>query len=140
MSRRIAHDATTLGERVADKAAGAIGSWRFIIVQSALVIFWVAVNLAGVVFQWDPYPFILLNLMFSVQAAYCGPILLLASNRQAQKDREMAARDDEEIGRLAELQEEQMQILKTLGDHDLRTSKDLVAIAKTLKQLKDKAV
>jgi uncharacterized membrane protein len=77
----------TLSERLADQIASGIGSWRFLIVQTILVLLWVAVNLLGIAFRWDPYPFILLNLMFSVQAAYTGPVLLLAGNRQAQKDR-----------------------------------------------------
>ena len=103
-----------MGERIADTASAAIGSWRFIIIQTGLVIIWVAVNLAGVAFQWDPYPFILLNLMFSVQAAYTGPILLLANNRQSAKDRAMAERDDEELGVILDLQRDQMDVLALL--------------------------
>ena len=110
------HEPRTLGERIADSAAEGIGSWKFIIIQTVLVCIWVALNLAGVAFQWDPFPFILLNLMFSVQAAYTGPILLLASNRQAAKDRAMAQRDDAELGVILKLQEEQMAILKALHD------------------------
>ncbi|MGH2518509.1 MAG: DUF1003 domain-containing protein [Chloroflexota bacterium] len=108
------HEPRTLGERVADAAASSIGSWRFIIVQTLLVIIWVAVNAAGWRLHWDPYPFILLNLMFSVQAAYTGPILLLANNRQTAIDRQIAARDDDEIGLLVTMQQEQMQILALL--------------------------
>jgi uncharacterized membrane protein len=77
----------TFGERLADRIASGIGSWRFLIIQTVLVILWVTLNLIGIGLHWDPYPFILLNLMFSVQAAYTGPVLLLASNRQNQKDR-----------------------------------------------------
>jgi uncharacterized membrane protein len=77
----------SLGERLADKIATGIGSWSFLIVQTILVLLWVGINLLGLSLHWDPYPFILLNLMFSVQAAYTGPVLLLAGNRQAQKDR-----------------------------------------------------
>jgi uncharacterized membrane protein len=113
-SRVEAHEARTMGERIADAASAAIGSWRFIIIQTILVIIWVALNLAGVAFQWDPYPFILLNLMFSVQAAYTGPILLLASNRQSAKDRAMAERDDEELGIILKLQQDQMDVLALL--------------------------
>jgi uncharacterized membrane protein len=120
LSRRELHEPRTVGERIADSAAAAIGSWRFIIVQTLLVIVWVALNLAGFALRWDPYPFILLNLMFSVQAAYTGPILLLASNRQAAKDRAMAERDDHELGLVLKLQEEQMVILKAL--HELQVS------------------
>jgi uncharacterized membrane protein len=81
------HDEATLGERLADRIASGIGSWTFLIVQSVLVLVWVSVNLLGLALRWDPFPFILLNLMFSVQAAYTGPVLLLAGNRQSQKDR-----------------------------------------------------
>jgi len=85
---RAHHDQATVGERLADKIAAGIGSWTFLIVQTVLVLLWVGLNLLGVfALRWDPYPFILLNLMFSVQAAYTGPVLLLAGNRQAQKDR-----------------------------------------------------
>src|SRR5437868_4595771 len=70
----------SLGERIADRASAGIGSWKFIIIQTFLVIVWITVNITGLVLRWDPYPFILLNLMFSVQAAYTGPILLLAGN------------------------------------------------------------
>ena len=107
----------TLGERVADSAAGIVGSWRFIIIQSILVVIWVGFNVWELGFgHFDPFPFVLLNLMFSVQAAYTGPILLLASNRQAATDRAMASRDDEELGVIFKLQHEQMEILTLLQD------------------------
>jgi uncharacterized membrane protein len=106
----------TRGERIADAAASLVGSWRFIIVQTILVILWVVVNVIAWDLKWDPYPFILLNLMFSVQAAYTGPILLLAGNRQAAKDREIAQRDDEELGVIYKLQHEQMEILNLVKD------------------------
>lgn len=83
-----AYDAASAGERLADGIAAAIGSWRFLIVQSVIVVGWVVLNLLALFrWHWDPYPFILLNLAFSTQAAYTGPVLLLAGNRQAQKDR-----------------------------------------------------
>src|SRR6267143_1384647 len=81
------HEEATFGEMLADKIAAGIGSWTFLIVQTFLVACWVIANLIGFVHRWDPFPFILLNLLFSVQAAYTGPVLLLAGNRQAQKDR-----------------------------------------------------
>jgi uncharacterized membrane protein len=102
----------SLGERIADSAAGAIGSWRFIIIQTILVMIWVVLNIIAWDFKWDPYPFILLNLMFSVQAAYTGPILLLASNRQWA----MAQRDDDELSVIYKLQHEQMQVLGGLKE------------------------
>lgn len=84
---RLIHDEATFGERVADKAAAGIGSWPFLIVQSILIVIWVSLNVAALINHWDPYPFILLNLCFTIQAAFTGPILLLTGNRQAQKDR-----------------------------------------------------
>jgi len=81
------HDEASFGERIADAAAAGIGSWRFLIVQTFAVSLWVVFNIIGLINHWDPFPFILLNLLFSVQAAYTGPVLLLAGNRQSQKDR-----------------------------------------------------
>jgi uncharacterized membrane protein len=81
------HDEASFGERIADAAASGIGSWRFLIIQTIAVALWVTLNIIGLINHWDPFPFILLNLLFSVQAAYTGPVLLLAGNRQAQKDR-----------------------------------------------------
>jgi uncharacterized membrane protein len=82
------HDEATLGERVADKASSGIGSWWFLGIQSVLIVIWIFVNtIEFFTHKWDLYPFILLNLMFSIQAAFTGPVLLLSGNRQAQKDR-----------------------------------------------------
>ena len=74
------------GERLADRFAAVIGSWRFIILQSVILFTWVLLNVAGIV-SFDKYPFILLNLFLSFQAAYTGPVLLMSANRQANKDR-----------------------------------------------------
>ena len=106
----------TVGERIADNAAALVGSWHFIIIQTILVAIWVILNIIAWDKKWDPYPFILLNLMFSVQAAYTGPILLLASNRQSTKDRAIAERDDEELSVIYKLQHEQMELLSLLKD------------------------
>lgn len=81
------HEEATFGEKLADTIATGIGSWTFLTIQTFLVSLWVVLNLIGLIKHWDPFPFILLNLLFSVQAAYTGPVLLLAGNRQAQKDR-----------------------------------------------------
>ena len=80
-------DEATFGERLADRVATIIGSWPFLIVQSIAILTWVALNVVGFIKHWDPYPLILLNLCFSLQAAYTGPVLLVAGNRQAQLDR-----------------------------------------------------
>jgi uncharacterized membrane protein len=79
-------DEAPLGSRIADKVTGFLGSWRFIIIQTIVVAFWVAGNLY-LLFHFDPYPFIFLNLAFSTQAAYAAPLILLASNRAAVRDR-----------------------------------------------------
>jgi uncharacterized membrane protein len=82
------YDDAPLGARIADRLAAAMGSWPFIIIQSVLLLVWVAINYYGLfVKRWDVYPFILLNLILSLQATYAGPIVLLAGNRQSQKDR-----------------------------------------------------
>ena len=77
----------SVGDRVADRFAATMGSWRFIIIQSCILVIWVALNVTAYVQRWDPYPFILLNLAFSTQAAYAAPLILLAQNRQAERDR-----------------------------------------------------
>ncbi len=85
----IHHEEATFGERLADGIASFIGSWRFLIIQTVLVAGWVTLNTLEITgrIHIDPYPYILLNLAFSTQAAYTGPVLLLAGNRQSQKDR-----------------------------------------------------
>jgi uncharacterized membrane protein len=81
------YDDASFGERVADKVTSFLGSWRFLIVQSAIVAFWLGANIWLLTQPFDPYPFILLNLAFSTQAAYAAPLILLAGNRQAERDR-----------------------------------------------------
>ena len=93
----------TLGERVSDGVAALVGSWRFIIVQSVLLAIWMTVNVIGAVEHWDPYPFILLNLVLSFQAAYTAPIIMMSQNRQSQIDRD-AAQHDYDINAKAELE------------------------------------
>jgi uncharacterized membrane protein len=82
------YDERTLGERVADRLSAGMGSWTFMIIQGIGLLVWIGVNaFALFVAHWDPYPFILLNLALSLQATYAGPIVLLAGNRAAAKDR-----------------------------------------------------
>lgn len=83
----------TFGERLSDKVANGMGSWRFIIIQTLIVIVWMGLNIVGFVAHWDVYPFILLNLLFSTQAAYAAPIIMMAQNRQSDRDRAQAAAD-----------------------------------------------
>lgn len=75
-----------LGARIADAATSFIGSWTFLAIQSAIVLIWIVGNIV-LLFNFDPFPFILLNLAFSTQAAYAAPLILLATNRQAVRDR-----------------------------------------------------
>lgn len=80
-------DARTLGQRVSDAVAAGIGSWAFILIQSGLLVLWMIANVVMWVFHWDPYPFILLNLVLSFQAAFTAPIIMMSQNRQAERDR-----------------------------------------------------
>ncbi len=89
------HDQRTSSERLADRVTAVFGSWRFIIIQTVIVCAWIGLNLLAVSDRWDPYPFILLNLVFSTQAAYAAPLILLSQNRQADNDRIQAEHDYE---------------------------------------------
>ncbi|MFO0997903.1 MAG: DUF1003 domain-containing protein [Alphaproteobacteria bacterium] len=81
------------GARLADWVAATVGSWRFIIIQSIILAIWIVINIHGYFAHWDPYPFILLNLMLSFQAAYAAPIIMMSQNRQAAIDRRHAEHD-----------------------------------------------
>ena len=83
----------SMGDRLSDAVANGMGSWAFIIWQTIIVIIWMALNVVGFIYHWDPYPFILLNLIFSTQAAYAAPIIMMAQNRQSQRDRIQADND-----------------------------------------------
>ena len=80
-------DDAPMGARIADAVTGFMGSWKFIALQTAIVVVWVAANTYLLLFDFDKYPFIFLNLAFSTQAAYAAPLILLASNRSAIRDR-----------------------------------------------------
>ena len=86
-------DTLTFGQMLADKLALGMGSWPFIISQTIIILIWLILNIIGFIYHWDPYPFILLNLLFSVQAAYAAPIIMMAQNRQAERDRHQASED-----------------------------------------------
>ncbi len=83
----------TWGQRIADSTANLMGSWRFIIGQTIFVLLWMTLNTIGFINHWDVYPFILLNLIFSTQAAYAAPIIMMAQNRQNDRDRYQAKED-----------------------------------------------
>jgi uncharacterized membrane protein len=83
----------TASQRISDLVANTMGSWKFIIVQSIILTIWVVLNAVAWVQHWDPYPFILMNLVLSMQAAYAAPIIMMSQNRQAAKDRLEAHND-----------------------------------------------
>jgi uncharacterized membrane protein len=101
-------DDAPLGARVADRVTEFLGSWKFIAIQTVIVAIWIAGNII-LLFDFDPFPFILLNLAFSTQAAYAAPLILLAGNRQSLRDRMTlehtaaeADKEDEQNQRLLE--------------------------------------
>lgn len=83
----------TFGQKIADTVAATMGSWRFIIIQTTILILWIALNITAWIEHWDPYPFILLNLALSFQAAYAAPFIMMSQNRQQDVDRQQAAED-----------------------------------------------
>ena len=92
------YDADAFG-RFAEALARFLGTGRFLVAQTVLVIGWIILNTIGIINHWDPYPFILLNLAFSTQAAYAAPLILLAQNRQDDRDRANIERDREVAAR-----------------------------------------
>lgn len=107
----------TFSERVADLAAAGIGSWTFLIIQSVLLFAWILLNVTGSWKPWDPYPFILLNLVLSFEAAFATPLILMSQNRQAQVS-ERRNQLDLQINLLAEQENtEQLQMLRLLCEH-----------------------
>lgn len=110
------------GARLADHVATFMGSWRFIIIQSVIVVVWMTANTVGIIQHWDMYPFVLLNLVFSTQAAYAAPIIMMAQNRASERDRANAQHDydvniqaREEIRLLHQLLDQHGQILEELN-------------------------
>ncbi len=114
----------TQGQRAADMVARVMGSWKFIIIQSCLLAVWVALNIVGWFHHWDPYPFILMNLVLSLQAAYTAPVIMMSQNRKADRDRIEAHNDylvnkkaEEEIRAIIEHLEAQEQVLARVLEH-----------------------
>ena len=91
---KVADEQLTVGQKVADKVASGMGSWNFIIIQGTLLAAWIVINTIQLFFRaFDPYPYILLNLALSFQAAFAAPFIMISQNRQAEKDRLMAESD-----------------------------------------------
>jgi uncharacterized membrane protein len=123
-----AADTRTPAERAADQIAAVVGSWRFILIQSALLAAWIVFNVvsAGRV---DPYPFILLNLLLSFQAAYTAPIIMMSQNRQSDVDRSRSI-EDYEVNRKAELE------IETLHEKiDLLREREIAALTAAVERL-----
>jgi uncharacterized membrane protein len=123
----------TTGQKAADSIADVMGSWKFLIIQSILLILWIALNITAYINKWDPYPFILLNLFLSLQAAYTAPIIMMSQNRQAERDR-VEAHNDFMINQKAE--EEVRLIIDHLEVH----SKALEQINLILSEMKNGSV
>ncbi|UEG48785.1 DUF1003 domain-containing protein [Ferruginibacter lapsinanis] len=103
----------TPGAKIADWVAKGMGSWKFIIWQTVVVVIWMFFNIIAYVNHWDPYPFILLNLIFSTQAAYAAPIIMMSQNRQSERDRIQAQQDyDTNIAAKKEIEALQIQLSK----------------------------
>jgi len=118
----------TFGDRMADKLARMMGSWKFIIIQSVFLTFWVILNLMAWIYHWDPYPFILMNLVMSLQAAYAAPIIMMSQNRQDKRDR-LEAHNDYAINRKSEEE------IKALLEHTNVQNDALTEIHRLLKEL-----
>ena len=94
----------TFGEKLADKVATFAGSWRFIGFATGIIVIWIAINATALLIRpYDPYPFILLNLVLSCIAALQAPIIIMSQNRQAERDR-MRAQEDYKVNLKAELE------------------------------------
>ncbi len=126
-----AASALTLGQRIADIVAATMGSWNFIIVQSTILVIWIVLNVTAFVHRWDPYPFILLNLALSFQAAYAAPFIMMSQNRQQQIDRK-EAENDYKINIKAELE---IELLHQKID-ELR-EKEVLVLTKAINDLTD---
>jgi len=113
-SRAHIHLPQNIGDKVADSVVSGMGSWRFIIIQTCIVALWITANLYLLSKPYDPYPFILLNLLFSTQAAYASPLILMASNRGAARDKQRDDVEAQEVDLLLKLQQEQLEILRRL--------------------------
>ena len=119
----------TPGQKIADAVAAGMGSWKFIIIQSVLLAIWIVLNVTAFVEKWDPYPFILLNLALSFQAAYAAPFIMMAQNRQQDIDRKHAE-DDYKVNIKAELE---IELLHQKID-EMR-EKEVLYLTKTIAEL-----
>jgi uncharacterized membrane protein len=122
-------DELTAGQIVADWVAGTMGSWKFIIIQTSILLVWIVLNVTAYVQKWDPYPFILLNLALSFQAAYAAPFIMMSQNRQQDIDRK-EAEEDHRINIKAELEIELLH-----QKVDALREKEVLALTQALAEL-----
>lgn len=107
----------TFGQIAADKITRWLGSWPFIIIQSIILITWITLNLTELLTRaWDPYPFILLNLALSFQAAYAAPIIMMSQNRQAEIEAKIAHNAYDQVADIDNMQKVQMEILEAIHE------------------------
>jgi uncharacterized membrane protein len=108
------HEGRTTGQVAADEFTAAFGTWTYIIIQSVIIVVWMFINAVGIIYQWDAYPFILLNLAFSAQASYAAPLILMASNRSSQRDRLTLEHDADETEMILKIQDRQIELLEAI--------------------------
>ncbi len=142
---KVADAELTMGQKIADKVASTVGSWPFIITQSIILACWLILNSLAWVYKWDPYPFILLNLALSFQAAYAAPFVMMSQNRQAEKDRLTAQNDyltdckgEEEIRNIMEHLDHQdeviLQVIKRLEEQHMEMLQHIARLDPTTAQ------
>ena len=122
----------TIGQKISDVVATTVGSWKFVIIQSTIIFVWITYNSIADLDAWDPYPFILLNLMLSFQAAYTAPAIMMSQNRLSEIDRQQAG-NDFEVNVKAELEIELLH-----QKIDLLKEKDLFTLTKSVEALSEK--
>lgn len=144
-ANEVEQEQMTRGQVLADRITGLVGSWRFIIGQSTLLGAWLVINAIGWALSWDPYPFILLNLVLSFQAAFTAPIIMMSQNRQTSRDR-MESELDYEVNRRAEMEVAMIQArlddlggrqwdaLVTLQEEQLSLLRDIAALSARVEQ------
>jgi uncharacterized membrane protein len=120
----------TLAQRSADTLAAVMGSWKFIVIQSVFLVGWVVLNVTAWMSRWDPYPFILMNLALSLQAAYAAPIIMMSQNRQADRDR-LEAHNDYELNQKTEVE------IRAVLDHLAAQDRALADIHTVLGELRN---
>ncbi len=120
-TNKLFEDQLKRGQRIADWFAAVMGSWTFIIAQTIILMAWAGLNVAAWIRHWDPYPFILMNLVISIQAAYAAPIIMMNQNRQAERDR-LEAHNDYLINKKAEEE------VRAILDHNSAQNDALLAV------------